>query len=174
MSADPGELRFRTAEPADAPRIAPVMAAGFATFRAFAPAGWEPPSEAAFADGIAVRLGHPGAWCRLAEDAAGVVAGYVALLPATDGRHPVPDPRLAHFWMLFVRAPWWGTGLAARLHADACAAAAERGYTAMRLFTPARQARARRFYEREGWTLSRDAELDPEIGFDVVEYRRPV
>ena len=40
----------------------------------------------------------------------------------------------------------------------------------MRLFTPADQARARRFYEREGWRLEAAVE-DDEIGFAVVEYR---
>ena len=35
--------------------------------------------------------------------------------------------------------------------ADSLACARGRGYAWMRLFTPAAQARARRFYEREGW-----------------------
>jgi ribosomal protein S18 acetylase RimI-like enzyme len=164
-------LAFREAAPADAPRVAPVMAAGFDTYRAFAPAGWQPPPVEAFAERIAGRLAEPGVWCLLAEDGAGV-AGYVAFLPAAEARRPVPDPRLAHFWMLFVRSAWWGTGLARRLHRDACAAATARGFTAMRLFTPAAQGRARRFYEREGWALAEGPYTDDELGFAVVEYRR--
>jgi hypothetical protein len=62
--------------------------------------------------------------------------------------------------------------LAYRLHGAACEAAAARGYTAMRLFTPAGQARARRFYEREGWTLVDGPYPDEELRMDVVEYRR--
>jgi GNAT superfamily N-acetyltransferase len=75
--------------------------------------------------------------------------------------------------MLFVRAPWWGTGLASRLHGEACAAALSRGFTTMRLFTPAEQGRARRFYEREGWRLAEGPYADTELGLSIVEYRRP-
>jgi GNAT superfamily N-acetyltransferase len=74
--------------------------------------------------------------------------------------------------MLFVRVPWWGTGLAAALHAAACAAAAARGFTAMRLFTPTEQARARRFYERQGWALTDGPYVEEDLGLSVVEYRR--
>lgn len=94
---------------------------------------------------------------------------YRSFAPA--GWDPPPPTRsLAHFWQLFVAREWWGSGLAARLHAAVVEAAAHRGFTAMRLFTPAAQARARRFYEREGWRLWA-APVDDEIGFPVVEYR---
>ena len=87
-------------------------------------------------------------------------------------RHRWPDvPGVAHFWQLFVRAPWWGTGLATELHAAAVAEAAHRGFAAMRLFTPAGQARARRFYEREGWTGGAPFD-DDTFGMPLVEYRR--
>ena len=112
-------------------------------------------------------------WCLLAEDEAGV-AGYVAFLPAAEARRAVPDPQLAHFWMLFVRAAWWGSGLARELHRAACAAAAERGFTAFRLFTPADHARARRFYEREGWAVADGPFDDADVGFAMFEYRRPL
>jgi GNAT superfamily N-acetyltransferase len=165
------ELEFRDATAADAPRLAVVMAEGFESYRAFAPPGWEPPAVDEFRDAIAGRLGQPTVWCRLAQRAPDV-AGYVALLPAADSRRPVADPRLAHFWMLFVRVPWWGTGLAAALHAAACEAAAARGFTAMRLFTPTEQARARRFYERQGWALTDGPYVEEDLGLSVVEYRR--
>jgi hypothetical protein len=42
----------------------------------------------------------------------------------------------------------------------------------MRLFTPSGQARARRFYEREGWTLADGPYDDDHVGLPVVEYRR--
>jgi GNAT superfamily N-acetyltransferase len=71
-----------------------------------------------------------------------------------------------------VRAGWWGSGLASRLHAAACDEAAARGYTAMRLFTPADQARARRFYEREGWAVAGEPFVHDELRLAMVEYRR--
>ena len=46
--------------------------------------------------------------------------------------------------------------------------------TRMRLFTPERHARARRFYEREGWALAGEPEFVPELGIAMVEYQRPV
>lgn len=49
--------------------------------------------------------------------------------------------------------------------------AARQGYGAMRLYTPIAQARARRFYEREGWVLEGDA-LESPMGMPLVEYRR--
>ena len=79
-----------------------------------------------------------------------------------------------HFWMLFVRPPWWGSGLAHRLHAAACAEARARGFAALRLFTPAAQARARAFYEREGWTVAGAPFAHDTMGIDMVEYRRPL
>jgi GNAT superfamily N-acetyltransferase len=163
-------LTFRLATKRDAARLAPVMVEGFATYRAFAPDSLEP-SVDEIGGILEARLETPPVWCQLAEHGADV-AGFVSLLPAHDSRRPDPDPGLAHFWMLFVRAPWWGTGLASRLHGAACDAAAARGFTAMRLFTPAGQTRARRFYEREGWTLADGPYPDDELSMDVVEYRR--
>jgi len=167
-------LAFRPAAAADAPRLAALLIEGFETYRAFAPPGWAgAPPAASIADELARRLPQPSVWGRLAERD-GEVAGYVALLPASESRRPVDEPGLMHFWMLFVSAPWWGSGLATRLHGAACAEAAARGFTALRLYTPALQARARRFYEREGWLVERDAYFDPDLGLDIVEYRRPL
>jgi GNAT superfamily N-acetyltransferase len=81
-------------------------------------------------------------------------------------------PGLAHLWMLFIREPWWGSGLARRLHAMAIAEAAGQGYRGMRLYTPAGQARARAFYEREGWATDGVARFEPMLALDLVEYRR--
>jgi GNAT superfamily N-acetyltransferase len=172
MTSPLDALTFRQATKGDAGRLAAVMAEGFETYRAFAPDVLRPSAEE-IVEILEARLETPPVWCELAEDGADV-AGYVSLLPAADSRRPDPDPRLAHFWMLFVRAPWWGSGLAHRLHGAACEAAAARGYTAMRLFTPAGQARARRFYEREGWTLTAGPHADDELRMELVEYRRPL
>jgi hypothetical protein len=42
----------------------------------------------------------------------------------------------------------------------------------MRLHTPAEHARARRFYEREGWTLRGEPFDDDAFGMTIAEYRR--
>ena len=152
--------------------LAETVHEGFQTYRGFAPAGWDPPPAVLERARIAERLPLPDAWCRLAEDD-GAPAGHVALLAARSGRRE-PIPGRGHLWMLFVREPWWGTGLAARLHALAIREAAGRGYREMRLHTPAGHARARAFYEREGWTTDGAVTFEPMIALDLVEYRRPV
>jgi hypothetical protein len=42
----------------------------------------------------------------------------------------------------------------------------------MRLFTPAGNARARAFYEREGWGTDGEAVYEPHLGLEIVQYRR--
>jgi GNAT superfamily N-acetyltransferase len=145
---------------------------GFAGYTAFAPRGWEPPSSEIEAIGINDRLAQPEAWCVIAHD--GVeVAGHVALIAGRDPRGArEPIPGLAHLWMLFIREPWWGSGLAVHLHGMAIAEAAAQGYTAMRLYTPAGQARARAFYERERWSTDGVEWFDPMLALDLVTYRR--
>jgi GNAT superfamily N-acetyltransferase len=80
-------------------------------------------------------------------------------------------PEVAHLGNLFVRRSEFGSGLASALLAEVVKEAAARGFTAMRLFTPSEHARARRFYEREGWAGSEPFD-DPAFGMPVIEYRR--
>ena len=164
-------LAYRSGTADDAAPLAAVLVEGFETYKAFAPPDWRPPRVEEVAGLLAPQLGRRTVWCMLAEQDSRV-AGYVAFLPVAESRRPIDDPRLAHFWMLFVRSPWWGSGLARRLHRAACDAAADRGFTEMRLFTPAGQSRARRFYERERWRVDGEPYLDEELGLPIVEYRR--
>jgi ribosomal protein S18 acetylase RimI-like enzyme len=147
---------------------------GFEGYATFLPPGWTPPAVELEAKGIEERLSQPDTWCVIAQDGSDV-AGHVALVAGRErdgGRSLIPG--LAHLWMLFIRQPWWGSGLATTLLAMAVEEAAARGYEAMRLFTPADQARARRFYEREGWATDGERRWEPMLGFDLVEYRRRV
>jgi GNAT superfamily N-acetyltransferase len=165
-------LSFRAATMDDVSLLAENLRLGFETYRSFAPPGWDPPPAALERSRIAGRLPLPDAWCRIAE-AGGEPAGHVAILAArerTDDRAQIPG--VAHLWMLFVRERWWGSGLAARLHAMAVAEAAARGYRRMQLDTPALQARARAFYEREGWRVDGEPWFEPLLGLDIVAYRR--
>jgi GNAT superfamily N-acetyltransferase len=167
-------LEIRPATLADASLLARTVRLGFETYRAFAPRGWEPPPAAAEEARIAERLPLPDTWCRIAE-AAGEPAGHVGLLAAREGgTDNAPIPGQGNLWMLFVREPWWGTGLAGRLHALAVAEAAARGYEQLRLVTPAGQRRSRAFYEREGWSTDGIETLEPMLGLELVTYARPV
>ncbi len=94
-------------------------------------------------------------------------------MPATDGRGGPRLPGVAHVFAVFVLPPWWGRGVAPRLLDAVVEGMRERGYARGRLFTPERQARARAFYAREGWTETRTFH-EPELGFDLVELVREV
>lgn len=134
------------------------------------PAGWEPPP--AEWTRLHDRLADAAVWCLLARSE-GAPAGHVSLMPAAiHGAHPDSDPRLAHLWQLFVRELHWGSGLAARLLDAAVEEARRRGYDRFRLYCAARQRRARRFYEREGWSAAGAPTLAPDIEMELIEYRR--
>jgi GNAT superfamily N-acetyltransferase len=164
---------LRRAGPRDAEQVATVEYEGFEGYRSFAPPGWEPPDRQEELGRVRGHLSGPEVWCLLAEED-GRPAGHVAFMPARIHPNRSEEAGLAHLWQLFVRPPWWGTGLATALHAEALREARARGFTAMRLFTPAAQARARRFYEREGWTVAVEATDAPDFGMPLVEYRRAI
>jgi GNAT superfamily N-acetyltransferase len=154
----------RPATLADATELAATVQEGFESYREWAPAGWDPPPPALQLSGIRDRLPDDGCVCLLAE-AAGEHAGHVAYLPVRE------ETATAHIWMLFVRRAWWGTGLATGLLARALAEATGEGYAGMRLHTPAEHARARAFYEREGWSAASPPFYEPMLGLTLVTYR---
>jgi GNAT superfamily N-acetyltransferase len=164
---------LRPAVPRDAERIAAVLAEGFDSYRSFAPPGWEPPDPQAELRWLRDFLGNEEVWCLVAEED-GEMAGHVAIMPTRIHPHPSDDDAMAQFWQLFVREPWWGSGLATALHAEAVREAGARGFTSMRLFTPAAHARARRFYEREGWTAVGEPVDALDFGMPLLEYRRAI
>jgi GNAT superfamily N-acetyltransferase len=166
--------RIRCAGPADAPALAETVRQGFESYRRWAPRGWEPPPVGLQLTGIRDRLAEAGTWCALAENG-GVAAGHAALIPARARAAPYGAlAGLGQLWMLFLREPWWGTGLAAELLGLATAEAAARGFRAIRLYTPAAHGRARAFYAREGWEPAGQPAYEPALGLDLVEYRRPL
>ena len=174
MEAARARWRFRTASPEDAEQVAVVLQEGFESYRSFAPPGWQPPAGNYELDALRERLAQPDVWCLLAE-AEGAPAGHVSLLPAAKhARWPSSEPGLVQLWHLFVRAGWWGSGMATELHREVLREAGQRGYGTMRLFTPVGQARARRFYEREGWTLAGGPIDAPGFGMPLAELRRAI
>jgi GNAT superfamily N-acetyltransferase len=165
------EYALRAATAGDADAMVAVTAEGFETYRSFAPDGWTPPSASQELERLLRLLGDGDVWYQVAEHE-GELVGHVGFLPAERTFAPVGDPGLAHFRQLFVTRAHWGRGLATRLHAAAIDEARARRFTGMRLFTPGGQERARRFYEREGWSLARPPAFDERIGLEIAEYRR--
>jgi ribosomal protein S18 acetylase RimI-like enzyme len=156
----------------DAEALAATVAEGFESFRGWALPGWEPPEAGFELSRFREGLSQPSLWGLVGvED--GEICGHVTFVQAREREEPRPDiPGLAHLWQLFVRPRWWGTGLATRLNRLAVEEAARQGYETIRLFTPAGNARARAFYEREGWRAAGEAVYEPVFGMDLVEYRR--
>jgi GNAT superfamily N-acetyltransferase len=165
------ELAFRAVDAGDAERLGRAVAEGFQSYLPFAPDGWTPRTAADETEQVRPLLDSDDFWCLLAL-ADSVLAGHVAFLPAIRAWRAVEDPTLAHLRQLFLAPDYWGTSLAHVLHAHAMQAARQRGFTAMRLFTPTGQARARGFYEREGWTVDGEPFCDPGFGLQIISYRR--
>ena len=165
-----GEIRTRAALPEEAPRLIANVLEGFEGYRAFAPPDWIVPPEDTperVAE-LTERITDPASLVLVAE-VDGVFAGHATLVPGSPDRPSadgfVPDFHLRH---LFVREPYWGSGAARALHDQVVAFI---GGGRARLFTPAGQARARRFYEREFWIL-REVGRVHAIGLPLAEYRR--
>jgi GNAT superfamily N-acetyltransferase len=167
-------LVTRVAQPDDAPAMAEILAEGFAGYRAWAPPAWQPPAlTPGGVAGIASALASLDTWGLLALDHEQLI-GHVALEPRT---REDPEPAPAHtidLWQLFVRPAWQGREVATRLLAMATAEADRRGFTNMRLWTPQGATRARRFYEREGWTATGHVHADSPSGLPTMQYARRV
>ena len=165
-----GRPSLRLATTSDAERLCRAVTEGLELYKSFAPEGWRVPAREREIERLEMLLRDPDVWCLLAEEDAQLV-GQVTVLPAGRSARPVHDAALAHLANLFVRRDFWGTGLAGALHAAAVEAARRRGYSRMRLFVAAGHRRARRFYEREGWTPVGAEFHDPGPGLVLVEYR---
>jgi GNAT superfamily N-acetyltransferase len=167
------ETSLRRATSADATAVAQGAVDGVADYPAFAPPGWSAPSLEHELGDARAWLADPEYHCIVAE-LDGRVVGQVAIVAAARAARPVEERGLAHLRNVFVDRSQWGTGLASRLMDAAAEAARERGFDALRLFVAEGQARARRFYEREGWRPVGEPFEDAGPGLRMVEYRRPV
>jgi GNAT superfamily N-acetyltransferase len=162
-------VQFRAAGIQDVDSLARLFADGLATYREFAPEGWEPNAEN---EPVVLPrlLADDRVWCLVAEEG-GAIVGEVMIMPVELSVRPVTEAGLAHLRNLFVSESYWGTGLARDLHRAAVGAAHARGYSRMRLYTAAGHGRARRFYEREGWVAVGAEFLDEGMGLPLIEYR---
>ena len=163
-------MRIRPAQEADAVVIASIAHECDLTFAAFAPPGWQPPPIERELENAIDSIANDARWICVAE-VGGKIVGYAAFVAAALTRMPVDDPRVAHLGRLFVRPEFWGRHVASALHDAAVRAAASEGFGVMRLFAPTEHGRARRFYEREGWSAVGEVP-ENELGLPLTEYRR--
>jgi GNAT superfamily N-acetyltransferase len=160
---------LRRATVADAGVFAALTAAGFESYRSFAPEGWEP-RPPTLTD-TAERLARAGTWGVVAE-VAGSAVGVGAFEPArADVVEGLLIGDLAHIWAVFVVQEYWGDGTATEVLRVLTEEMREEEFREGRLYTPAGQARARRFYAREGWTEQGGPSPAP-LGLELVELRR--
>lgn len=174
MRGFPDGIEARRARPGDLERVQEFVFAGIRSYRSWAPA-WEPsrPSPEAQERLTRVFADDSVSWVLIAE-AEGRIAGVVALSTATGADAREPAPGTVYLWQMFVRPDWQGSGLAGALLDRVLAEARARGYTRMTLWAAAGAAQARRFYEREGFTLTGEETPDSFFGLPLVQYGRPL
>jgi GNAT superfamily N-acetyltransferase len=170
---DSAEVDLRRAVPADAEALARGAVAGVEDYPAFAPEGWAGPAYDGELEHTREMLADPDYHCIVAEQG-GAVVGQVTVVPAAKAARPVADLGLVHLRNHYHDRSQWGSGLAAIQMAAANEYARAGGFTEMRLFVAEGQARARRFYEREGWHAVTEPYFDPVPALRMVEYRLPL
>ena len=117
------------------------------------------------------------------EPAAPGVVGYASFGPETDFTAPWPPPRttdgeegrVAELYALYVRPAWWSTGTGRALMERVLSRTSDAGYLSITLWVLRENRRARRFYERAGFTSDGATNvLDRLGGVTELRYRRAV
>ncbi len=163
-------LTFRGIVRDDIDELATAITDAFLSYRVFAPTDWQPPPASEQATVLERWISDPDFWGELASEE-GVLAGHATSIPAV--RHsfrPASDASVAHLGHLFVKPEHWGSGVADDLLARATSAASRHGFASMRLFVPVGQARARRFYTREGFVAVGEP-FEFGLGLPALEYQ---
>jgi GNAT superfamily N-acetyltransferase len=110
-------------------------------------------------------LNDPAQTALVAEDEAGRIVGWCTVAPSRDAD---ADGEL---WGIYVLSEAWGSGAGTALMAAGIDALRESGYREVILWVLEDNPRARRFYEREGWTLDGSRKEDEFLGVPVTEVR---
>jgi GNAT superfamily N-acetyltransferase len=173
----PADLELRVPVPGDERAIAAMIAACDESYRAWTPAGWEPPPPGRELDRWRGRITDGSWWTRIAVEPAGRVVGLVCFTQAMTWVAPdgagEPIPHRAHISAVFTHPDRWREGIAAGMLAVAEERMRAEGYREVQLWTP-REAPARRFYEATGWRHDgRERWLD-ELALPIVAYVKPL
>jgi GNAT superfamily N-acetyltransferase len=167
----PAGIQVQRAGLPDVDRVTAFVQAGIGAYREWAPSDWVPPTPTPEQLArVRANFDNDDAWILMALDGDELV-GVVSMAGRTAAHAEPPPPGTIYLWQMFVRAGWQGVGLAQALMDLALAEARERGYERMTLWAAAGATRARRFYEREGWTVSGHKD-DVKFGLPLVQYER--
>jgi GNAT superfamily N-acetyltransferase len=168
--SDPAFI-VREGKRADLGMMADNLEQGFGSYRSWADADWQPPSRTEMLIGMMQRYTKDGTWSVVAFTDEGKPVGHGAARAELDDEENARTDvaRLTH---LFVRRDYWGSGVADQLHDALLEGMTERGFVSTCLWTPAGQARARAFYERNGWRLSGAVDPENDLQLELLEYLR--
>ena len=109
------------------------------------------------------------------------VVGYASFGPEVDVLAPWPPPvttagaagQVAELYALYVHPAWWSTGTGRALMDRALASTAKAGYPSITLWVLEANARARRFYERAGFSPDGASNVLVRLGGVIeIRYRR--
>lgn len=170
MRALPDGIRVQRAGPADVGRVRKIVEEGIGAYREWAP-DWTPPQATAEQrERLRQNFESDHAWILMALTDDDEVVGVISMAASTAAHGEPPPPGTIYLWQMFVQPGWQGSGLAQALMDLAFDEAHSRGFTRMTLWAAAGAARARRFYEREGWTLSGETNEQADFGLPLVQY----
>lgn len=107
----------------------------------------------------------------VAEDETSDPARALGFAAAGPSRDPDHTPGTGEVYAIYVEEDAAGTGAGALLLSRAREWLAGRGFAHATLWVLATNARARRFYEREGWRPDGEAKTEPREDFEMRELR---
>ncbi len=145
------DVRCRQATEDDVEALAVLVARANASYRDWADADWKPPGIEHDRLRWRERFDDAAAWNAVAV-ASSRLLGCVSLTDAREEDGDGPSiPGLAHLSRMFVDPEHWRRGIGSLLLDRAVEEMRKRGYRKAQLFTPKRNIRSRRFYERHAW-----------------------
>jgi GNAT superfamily N-acetyltransferase len=162
------QFTIRAAKTADLGTIADSLVAGLSTYRGWTPMAWNPPERTEMLIGLLQRFPRDGSWAHVAFEGP-EPAGHISMRPDRDDADE-QRADVALLTQLFVREQYWGSGLASTLLERGVQDMVARGFATGRLLVASGHRRARRFYEREGWTATGELEESGELGLELAEY----
>jgi GNAT superfamily N-acetyltransferase len=167
----PADLVVRAPEAGDVPAIASLVGACDATYRDWAPPGWEPPPPGRELDRWRGRVTDGSWWTRVAFEPDGRAVGLVCFTQAVSSAPPwgEPIPGRAHVSAMFTHPDRWREGIGRALLDAAEAAMRAARYAEAQLWTP-EQAPARAFYEALGWTHDGRRQWLDDLSLPIVAY----
>ena len=167
----PDGIELREATRDDVALVTQFVRRGLRSYQEWAPE-WTlpgiPPERRAALDEV---FASGEAWILLAYEGDDLV-GLVSISPRVGVDVEPAPPGTIRLWQMFVTPRLQGSGLAGALLDRALGEARRRGFDRMTLWAAEGAAQARRFYEREGWTLTRERADDSPFGLPIVQHER--